>query len=105
MNAPVALEKKLVTAIAEARQSAGLTYADVADRCGLHRTAISLIERGERHMTLLVFLKICMALSLEPASLFEGIGGRAAKALGTSQISTSLHEPLMPLKGKPSPKK
>lgn len=63
-------EQKLVNALAKARQQRGLSYNDIAARTGLHYTAISLIERGKRHMTLLVFLKICAALGLDPASLF-----------------------------------
>ena len=42
----------VVEAIARLRREAGLTLEDLADRAGLHRTSLGLIERGERGLTL-----------------------------------------------------
>jgi len=96
MPKPDVMERKLVAALTEARQNQSLTFADVADRTGLHRTAISLIERGERHMTLLVFLKICAALKIDPASLFDDIAAHEPAAKPTLRPATvhvpTLHE-------------
>lgn len=39
--------------IREARVAIPLTQAELADRCGLHRTFIGSVERGERNLSLL----------------------------------------------------
>jgi transcriptional regulator with XRE-family HTH domain len=49
-----------------------LTQAQLADRCGLHRTFIGSVERGERNVAVLSLRKIARALRLPLAELFEG---------------------------------
>jgi transcriptional regulator with XRE-family HTH domain len=101
---PVTREHELVTTLTHRRQLLGLSYADVANRTGLHRTAISLIERGERHMTLLVFLKLCMALDVDPTDLFRTLSA-APMQLGMLQTTPRLlHEDKRPSL-QPKPKK
>ena len=48
--------------VAALREEQGLTLEDLATRSGLHRTAISLIERGERHATVASAANIARAL-------------------------------------------
>ena len=62
---PEKQEKQLITAIAKARKEQGLSYDKLAEATGLHRTSISLIERGKTHPTLLVYLKLCKALGIK----------------------------------------
>jgi transcriptional regulator with XRE-family HTH domain len=97
MISPLETEQQLVTALAKARLQQGLTYNDVAARTGLHYTAISLIERGKRHMTLIVFLKICAALGLDPASLFGDMLSPTAPLPTTNPVESRLHEKIRPL--------
>ncbi len=59
------IEKDFIQQLKKERKRQGLSYAELAERSGLHRTAISLIERGERHPTLLVCIKLAQCLKLE----------------------------------------
>ncbi len=51
------------------RHAAGLTQAGLADRCGLHRTFIGSVERGERNLALLSLRRIAAALRTDPMAL------------------------------------
>lgn len=43
------------------------------DLCGLHRTYIGHVERGEVNVALLNILKIAAALEVDPSELVEGL--------------------------------
>lgn len=60
--------------LAAARRKAGLTQEELADRCGLHRTEISLLERGGREPRLGTLIKLAEALGVPPEKLCKGIG-------------------------------
>ena len=55
--------------VRERRVAAGLTQAGLGKRCGLHRTFIGSVERGERNAALLSLRKIAKALRTTPAKL------------------------------------
>lgn len=55
--------------LSAARQQEGLTMEEVADRAGLHRTYIGLLERNARQPTLAVAANIAGALGLSLAQL------------------------------------
>jgi transcriptional regulator with XRE-family HTH domain len=46
------LSREVAAVIARLRREEGWTLEELADRSGLHRTSLGLIERGERSMTL-----------------------------------------------------
>lgn len=48
--------------IRQRRQSINLSQEALADNCGLHRTYIGSIERGERNLTVNTLAKIAEAL-------------------------------------------
>ena len=55
----------LIKVIAEYRQAQGLTYEDLADKAGVHRTTIGLLERNERTPTVQIALQLASALGVE----------------------------------------
>ena len=52
------------------RQAKGVSQEAFADICGLHRTYVGAIERGERNVSLENIEKIAKALGISIASLF-----------------------------------
>jgi transcriptional regulator with XRE-family HTH domain len=52
-----------------AREEAGLTQEQLAEKAGLHRTYVSLLERGKKSPTLVVLFRLCGALGLRPSTL------------------------------------
>jgi len=55
------------------RVQAGLSQEALADRCGLHRTEISLLERCRRSPRLETIVILSRGLQLAPGLLLEGI--------------------------------
>jgi len=51
------------------RQKAGLSQEKFADLCGLHRTYIGSIERGEKNVTLQTAKKIADVLNMKLSDL------------------------------------
>lgn len=64
--------KRFGQRVRELRQAAGLSQEELAERCGLHRTYIGGIERGERNVGLLNVHAIATALRQPVESLFRG---------------------------------
>jgi transcriptional regulator with XRE-family HTH domain len=55
----------------EAREAAGLTQTELADRAGVRQATISQIELGTSRIDLNVLNRLCDALGLEPGELLE----------------------------------
>lgn len=53
------------------RESIGISQEELADRCDLHRTYISLIERGLKSVSLKALLKLASALKVRPSLLIK----------------------------------
>jgi len=60
-------------AVRQRRSKTGLSQEAFADLCGLDRTYIGGIERGERNVALLNVEKIAKALRISLSDLFRGI--------------------------------
>lgn len=56
-------------AIRELRLTTGLSQEAFADRCGLHRTYVGGIERGERNVSFANLLRVAHALGVRPSEL------------------------------------
>ena len=54
------------------RKRAGLSQEQLALKCGLDRTYIGGVERGERNISIVNIEKIARAMHLSPKDLFEG---------------------------------
>ena len=74
--------------VRERRAAAGLTQAELGERCGLHRTFVGSVERGERNAALLSLRRIAKALRTTPAALLAE--PEALKA-ATSVAAKALH--------------
>ena len=56
-----------------ARQTAGISQEELAERCEIHRTEVSLLERGGREPRLGTMVKLATALGTTPEALCSGI--------------------------------
>ncbi len=55
---------KFGQSVAKIRNSRHLSQEELADKCGLHRTYIGIIERGEKSPTLETINKIAIGLEV-----------------------------------------
>ncbi|NIF56254.1 MULTISPECIES: helix-turn-helix transcriptional regulator [Burkholderia] len=66
---------RLVTVFAEnvrrERIALGLSQEALAERAGVHRTYVGMLERGEKNVTIYNIERIAMALCVEPSSLLQ----------------------------------
>lgn len=60
-----AVEQAVIKAFAERRKELGYSYGKLGELTGLHRTSVSLVERGMIQPTLVVCLKIAEAMELK----------------------------------------
>ncbi|WP_114332944.1 helix-turn-helix domain-containing protein [Marinobacter litoralis] len=56
--------------IRQTRLARGYSQDELADLCGMHRTYIGSVERGERNFSVLNLLKIVKALDVSVNALF-----------------------------------
>jgi transcriptional regulator with XRE-family HTH domain len=57
----------------ELRAKQGFSQEAFADRCGLHRTAVSLIERGRRVPSLITLVTISRGFGISVSDLLRGV--------------------------------
>lgn len=53
------------------REDIGLSQDELGHLCGLHRTYVGSVERGERNLTLDSLMAISGALQMDPHELLE----------------------------------
>ena len=59
--------------IRELRRKKGFSQESFADHCGLHRTYMGGIERGEHNLTIMTALTVAKGLGISVAKLLSGI--------------------------------
>ncbi len=74
------LQQQFGSLIRRRRLAIGLGQEALADKAGLHRTHVSLLERGKRMPSLQVVKKLAAALDTTMASLMEELEGKPRKA-------------------------
>jgi transcriptional regulator with XRE-family HTH domain len=67
------LADRIGSRIRELRNEAGLSQEKLADRCGVHRTYIGAIERGEKNITAKTAEKVGSALDVSIEELFSNL--------------------------------
>jgi transcriptional regulator with XRE-family HTH domain len=70
-DASSGLSQRIAERVRALRAAAGLSLDELAGRCGVSRSMISLIERGESSPTAVVLEKLAVGLNVSLASLFE----------------------------------
>ncbi|MBI4186956.1 MAG: helix-turn-helix transcriptional regulator [Chloroflexi bacterium] len=59
--------------VREERRKQRLSQEQLAEKAGLHRTYIGMIERAEKNITLENINKICKALALDLSAIFKDL--------------------------------
>ena len=59
--------------VRQIRLALGMSQEDLAAACGLDRTYIGGVERGERNLGLLNIVRVARSLSVRPADLLVGL--------------------------------
>lgn len=67
------LQQYLGQRIRKLRTAQGWSQEEFADRCGLHRTYMGSVERGERNLTLRSLLTISKCLGITLSELVLGL--------------------------------
>ena len=62
--------------VRELREAMKLSQEGLADEAGLHRTHISLIERGQRSVRLETVERLALALHVQPAEMMPAVSFR-----------------------------
>jgi len=65
------IQKKFGKTVRKLRIASGYSQEGFAFECGLHRTYIGCVERGEKNIALANIEKIAKALKVEIAQLFK----------------------------------
>ena len=69
----------VVSVIRAAREEAGLTQRDLAQRMGITQSLIGRLETGERNFAVTELLSLCEALKSDPHVLLQKIVQRLAE--------------------------
>jgi transcriptional regulator with XRE-family HTH domain len=81
-GAPTGLSHHIAERVRRLRSSQGMSLHALADRSGVSRSMISLIERGETSPTAVVLEKLAAGLGVTLPSLFDApAGGSEARAI------------------------
>ena len=72
MKSELSINQKIGKAVRSRRMELGYSQEELADICGLHRTYIGGIERGERNITISSLEGIATGLNCKITDLLEG---------------------------------
>ncbi|OGN82695.1 MAG: hypothetical protein A2082_04685 [Chloroflexi bacterium GWC2_70_10] len=80
-------------AIRQLRESTGLSQEELAAEAGLHRTYISLVERGRRNITVDALSQIAEALGVYTSRLIADAEKDAAPAASSQSTQKARRRP------------
>lgn len=66
----VIAQERLGEIIRVKRKELGYSQEAFASLCGVHRTYMGAVERGERNLSLMNIIRIANALEVQPSELF-----------------------------------
>lgn len=72
--------ERFASNLRKARLAKGISQEELGFQCLLHRTEISLLERGGREPRLGTIAKLAGALDVDPNTLFTGIAWKTASS-------------------------
>ncbi|MEE3627826.1 helix-turn-helix transcriptional regulator [Nitrospirillum sp. BR 11752] len=65
--------RRIVEGLIAARKSKKLTQGDVAARMGTDQSQVSKLERGERRVDVIDYVRYCRAVGLAPGVLLDAM--------------------------------
>jgi transcriptional regulator with XRE-family HTH domain len=72
-------QERFAANLRRARTDAGISQEELGNRCDLHRTEISLLERAGREPRLATIVKLAGSLGTTPGELCTGISWQPSK--------------------------
>lgn len=67
--------KRFLDALREARQAAGVTQTELADRIGNRQVFVSKLERGDRRLDVVDLIEYCEAAGIDAVAFFIRLKG------------------------------
>jgi transcriptional regulator with XRE-family HTH domain len=74
--------------IRELRLEKGYSQESFADECGVHRTVMGTVERGESNLSFQNIVRVADTLDVSLSVLFADLESRASKGRGTAIVRT-----------------
>jgi len=65
------LVRVFATNVRQRRVDLGLSQEDLAEKAGVHRTYVGMLERCEKNVTIYNIERIATALNIEPSTLLK----------------------------------
>jgi transcriptional regulator with XRE-family HTH domain len=84
--------KALGQRIRELRTEQGYSQEAFADKCGVHRTFMGTVERGESNLSFQNIAKVATTLGVSLTTLFQDLEGRA-RSLAVRAVDAPALEP------------
>lgn len=72
-------QERFAANLRQARTKVGISQEELGNRCDLHRTEISLLERAGREPRLATLVKLAGSLETTPAELCAGLSWQPSK--------------------------
>lgn len=92
-QAELDVNERIAQRVRELRQAQGLTLEQLSERCGVSRSMISLVERGESSATATLLDKLAAGLGVNLSTLFEASQAGAVSPLARREAQPEWRDP------------